>query len=150
METLGKELHHLSETVEYRLWMEMKARCDPASIRAHPRYSGRGITVCDRWANSFTAFLADMGGRPEGSYSIDRRDNDGNYEPQNCRWATPREQANNRHTTIWLTDGAETDTLANWCRRLGVPRLRAWRRHRNGETFQQIFRGKRASLINPS
>jgi hypothetical protein len=74
----------------------MKTRCSNRRHVKWPNYGGRGITVCERWRNSFTAFLADMGHKPTPKHSIDRIDNDGTYEPGNCRWATPAEQMTNQ------------------------------------------------------
>jgi hypothetical protein len=79
---------------EYRIWTLMRDRCRNPKNNRWDRYGGRGISVCERW-DSFEAFLADMGPRPSLKHSIDRKNNDGNYEPGNCRWATTTEQANN-------------------------------------------------------
>lgn len=83
-------------TPEYRSWYEMVRRCTASHRKEAKWYRDRGIKVCDRWLNDFTAFLADMGPKPSPKHSIDRINNDGNYEPGNCRWATMKEQIANR------------------------------------------------------
>lgn len=85
---------------EYISWQRMKSRCNNPRDPKRPDYGGRGIIVCERWQNSFQNFLADMGLRPAGT-TLDRfPDNDGNYEPTNCRWATPDQQRANRHRAV--------------------------------------------------
>lgn len=88
--------HGAVGTPEYDAWRSMKRRCASKSARNAPWYRDRGITVCERWKNDFTAFLADVGPRPAPGYSIDRIDNDRGYEPGNVRWATSREQRLNQ------------------------------------------------------
>jgi hypothetical protein len=82
-------------TAEYNIWITMKQRCSNPKTNGYINYGGRGIIVCERWLNSFENFLKDMGRKPSGDHSIDRIDNDGNYEPNNCRWATQKEQYEN-------------------------------------------------------
>lgn len=89
-------------TPEYRTWGHIKSRCLNPNVPDFKRYGGRGIRICDRWRDDFAAFLADMGHRPSGAHSIDRINNDGDYEPGNCRWATKKEQANNRRRPVVL------------------------------------------------
>lgn len=94
---MGKPTHGLSRSPEYRAWADMISRCENPKVNNYYRYGGRGITVCKRWRESFINFLFDMKVKPPGKkISIERKDNEGNYEPGNCKWATPFEQAQNR------------------------------------------------------
>ena len=92
---LGDMISHKDRTQERNIWYEMKRRCNDPTRHNYKYYGGRGIKVCQRWQGSFDAFYDDMGARPEG-HSIDRVDNSGNYDPNNCRWATMAEQTANR------------------------------------------------------
>lgn len=87
--------HNLTKTKTYQAWSQMKQRCLNAKHRRYKDYGARGITICPEWLHDFLRFLADMGECPPG-LSLDRKDNDGNYEPNNCRWATAQQQAANR------------------------------------------------------
>jgi hypothetical protein len=88
------------EYPEYESWRAMKKRCYYPKHQNYARYGGRGIRVCDRWLHDFPTFLEDMGNKPSSIHTLDRKDNDGNYEPDNCKWATPKEQQNNRRNNI--------------------------------------------------
>lgn len=114
-------------TPEYSVWRSMKSRCLNTSNAHFADYGGRGISVCDRWLHSFVNFLADMGPRPAGVgkggralYSIERKNNDGDYEPGNCKWATRTEQMRNRRTARLLAANDETRTMAEWAESVGL------------------------------
>jgi hypothetical protein len=111
--------HGLSTTREYKAWADMLRRCTSPKSADFQEYGGRGITVCKRWS-SFVMFLSDMGKRPSKHHSLDRINNSGNYTPSNCRWSTPKEQANNtRHNTLLSHDG-KTMTLSQWAQELSI------------------------------
>lgn len=111
-----------SNSHERRAWRHLISRCRNTRDRMYPNYGGRGINVCQRWLNSFEAFLEDMGPRPSPGHSIDRIDNDGNYEPGNCRWTTRVEQARNKTSTRYITAGEATRSLAEWSELTGISR----------------------------
>lgn len=95
----ARKTHGMSTINEYKIWKGIKYRCYSETCPGYKYYGGRGITMCDRWKNSFEAFYADMGPRPKG-LSIDRTNNDGDYEPSNCTWATRSQQVRNRRKKV--------------------------------------------------
>ncbi len=124
--------HGKSGTPEHRIWKLMNGRCHNKKSPDYPRYGGRGIKICERWL-TFENFLEDMGERPSNRHSIDRKDNDGDYCPENCRWATDLEQACNKPTTYKVVVNGETISIDEWARRNGLqPRTIRWRAKRWG------------------
>lgn len=124
--------HANGKSTEYKTWRSMKSRCLNPKNPAYHNYGGRGIYVCPQWVNSFEVFLRDMGKKPTETHSIDRINNNGNYEPSNCRWATPLEQSSNLRTNRMVTHGGLTLTMAEMARRLGL---------RVDTLFQRLKRG---------
>jgi hypothetical protein len=124
-------LHGMSQSSEWQIWSKLKSRCkNPNGPKFH-RYGGRGIKVCDRWLNSFEDFLSDMGPRPSKLHSIDRINNDGNYEPSNCRWATNLVQGRNSSRVRLVTIKGKKLCIAAWCETLGVPLWKPYEMLRN-------------------
>lgn len=123
---------------EYKTWCEIKGRCYNENSTFYKNYGGRGIKMCDRWLNSFENFIADMGNRPSPKHSIDRIDVNGDYTPENCRWATMKEQCNNRRSNIRIEYQGKTQTLKQWCEELGLNYPNAYSMLRNGRSFEFI------------
>lgn len=122
----------------YRVWIEMWQRCtNPKSQRWHS-HGARGIRVCDRWKD-YETFRDDMGPRPP-RHSIERRDNDGNYDPSNCYWASAKEQARNKRTTIRVTLNGVTKPLTQWCEELGIKATTVRYRLRKGLSPEESLR----------
>lgn len=122
----------------HAIWYSMRYRCTKPSDPQFPLYGGRGIKVCDRWANSFTAFVADMGARPSPDHQVDRIDNDGDYCPENCRWATRKEQANNRKTSVFIEHADRRMTATQWAKGLGCTPQAILARVRMGLSAEQV------------
>lgn len=108
-------------TPEYMIWGTMIQRCENPKNKKYAEYGGRGISVCSRWRKSFADFLADMGERPSSDYQLDRYpNNDGNYEPGNCRWASRQQNTQNTRRNRLLTLNGESLALSEWSRRTGL------------------------------
>jgi hypothetical protein len=117
---MARAVHGMWSTPTYASWADMLSRCRNPKGKQWKDYGGRGIRVCRRWLK-FENFVADMGLRPKGR-TLDRVDNDRNYTPANCRWATRLEQQNNQRRNVRLSYGGQTKTLAQWARQAGVSR----------------------------
>ncbi len=117
--THGCASHALGRTATYRCWASLKDRCLNPRSTGWKHYGARGISICERWMNSFENFLADMGESPVG-LTIERIDPNGNYEPSNCRWATRKEQTRNTRRNRMVTLNGETLCLSAWIERLGL------------------------------
>jgi hypothetical protein len=112
--------HGLSKTAEYKVWAGIKRRCLNPNDASFPAYGGSGVTVCDRWASSFEAFLADVGSRPSASHTIERADNAKGYEPGNCRWASRTEQNRNKGNNRVVEFRGVRRTVSEWAALVGV------------------------------
>jgi hypothetical protein len=135
--------HGMTHTREYRAWQGMRERCYSVWHKDYPNYGARGIRVCPRWIDSFEAFFEDMGLAPDGR-SLDRQDNEADYSPANCRWATRKEQTRNRRNAINVTINGATKPLADWCDEFGVNYFTAHRKiRREGKAPEQVFGGAR-------
>lgn len=130
--------HGQCGTRAYKAWQNMICRCEQPSTRYFERYGGRGIVVCAKWRESFLSFYADMGEPPAGM-SLDRIDNDGGYEPGNCRWATQRQQMRNRDATLVVEWSGEKVPLIVLCEEIGLSYNMARKRLRRGWTVSDAL-----------
>lgn len=127
-----------SRPLEYGSWKKMWERCRNKKHHKHRHYGGRGITICARW-KEFKNFLEDMGPRPSRQHSIERKDNDGNYEPGNCCWATAAEQARNTSRSVFVEYEGERMLLVDLCAKLGVKRGIMYGRLKNGWSLENAL-----------
>lgn len=124
--SLRARTHGRSKTSEYAVFATMKRRCCSPKVNSYKDYGGRGITVCDRWLNGdgqrsgFECFLCDMGTRPSSRHSVERLDTNKGYLPENCVWATPREQSRNTRRNVHVTIGGVTKILVEWAEVSGL------------------------------
>jgi hypothetical protein len=130
--------HGQSESTEFKIWTSMLTRCENPNASRYMKYGGRGISICERW-HKFENFLADMGPRPSMNHSIDRINNDGNYEPENCRWATRAEQVANRSVAIHIAHKGRTQTLKQWADELSMEYKTLWRRIKRGWSIADVM-----------
>lgn len=109
-----------SKDPAYKVWQQMTSRCRNPKATGYANYGGRGITVCARWQKSFAAFLDDVGPRPSMKHTLDRINNDGNYEPDNVRWATQQQQVENSRIIRILSFNGKKQSISAWARELGL------------------------------
>ncbi len=138
-ENAEPETHRQSGTDVYNIWANMRRRCYDQSCDAYRYYGARGVAVCDEWRNSFSAFIADVGPRPSKDHSLDRIDVNGSYCPDNCRWATKRQQQRNKSDNRLIEFRGESKCLAEWAEIGGLPYGTLFDRLRRGMTMERAM-----------
>lgn len=136
----GNRTHGLSNCQEYESWRAIRQRCLNSKCKSFKNYGGRGIAICNRWLESFENFLADMGHAPAPRMQIDRIDNNGNYEPSNCRWATVKEQSRNRRNNHFVTVDGQEMVLMDACIKYGIGHPTVLYRMRNGWSCEDAIK----------
>jgi hypothetical protein len=134
----GKRRHRKTGSKEHFVWLSMIRRCTNPRQRSYERYGGRGIRVCDRWRRSFEAFLSDMGHCPPG-LTLERMDNEKGYQPDNCRWATWIDQANNTRASRIIEFGGRRQTVTQWAREIGIKPRTLHRRITRGMSIERAL-----------
>lgn len=130
--------HGYSGGRTYNIWAGMKSRCLNQNLEKWKDYGGRGITVCQRWIDSFESFLEDMGDAPDG-FTLDRKENSGNYEKSNCRWATSSDQANNTRQNRFLEFNGKRMTISHWADEIGIDSHILYNRLRRGWSVERAI-----------
>jgi len=137
-----KTTHGLTRSREFKIWDAMKGRCYRPNDTGFFRYGARGITVCERWLNSFEAFYKDMGPRPTSQHTLERKNNEGPYSPENCVWATKTQQAQNRRSSTYLTFQGKTLCVTEWARVTGIRQPTLFNRLKDGLLKEQSQRSR--------
>ncbi len=137
------------ESREYKSWSHAKSRCYNINDPKYPIYGGRGIRMYEGWVNSPDDFLQYMGKRPP-KHTLDRIDTNGNYEPSNCRWALPRQQARNTRVNVWITHNGKTMVEADWAKEFGLDKRlfnAKWKREMDIQSIEKYARSKNAFFV---
>ncbi len=142
----AKTTHGLSSHSLFKTWEGMVSRCSNPTNKDWLLYGGRGIKVCDAWLKSPDQFIADIGIRPNGA-TLDRKDNSKDYDPENCRWATPLEQGGNKRNNKLITHDGRTQHLAAWARELGEPESTIFNRMKVGRAIDDRVRRRRTAPL---
>lgn len=140
-EQLGalRRTHGASDSLTWKRWRSMRARCEMPNTKSYPAYGGRGIAVCERWKQDYENFLMDMGECPSEKFTIDRIDNNLGYSPGNCRWATKLEQARNQSSNHLLTFNGKTLCITEWAEETGINNRTLRTRLRKGWSIEQTL-----------
>jgi hypothetical protein len=139
----NNKTHGMSKTTEYLTWLNIKSRCNNPKNKDYHIYGERGIKLCKEWQNSFETFLKDMGKKPSIEHSIDRIDNNGNYEKNNCRWANNYTQSRNKRNNVFYTYNGKKMCITDWASYLGISlstlyeRLDKWSLNKSLSTFKE-------------
>lgn len=136
---------------EYTAWCTMKNRCYTKTHKNYEEWGGRGIRVCSRWLESFDNFIEDMGQKPSRQHSLDRINNNGDYEPSNCRWATSKQQNSNKRNRRNLEYNGDVKSLSEWAALLGIDKRLLWQKLATStfsEAYEFYLAKKKNGLLN--